>query len=90
MTPGTAVIVVYMDIGTNERGEYMNKNYLVSKMKLHGDRQEDLAKFIGISLQAFNAKLNETGGAEFTQSEIRKVKEKYNLTCEEVDAIFFA
>ena len=67
----------------------MNKNYLVSKMKLHGDRQEDLAKFIGISLQAFNAKLNETNGAEFTQSEIRKVKGKYNLTCEEVDAIFF-
>ena len=68
----------------------MNKNLFVSIMKLHGDRQEDVAKYIGISLQAFNAKLNETGGAEFTQSEIRKIKRKYNLTPEQVDAIFFA
>ena len=68
----------------------MNKNELVSKMKKHGDRNEDLAKYIGISPQRFSAKLNGTGGAEFTQGEICKVKEKYNLTSEEVDAIFFA
>ena len=68
----------------------MNKNELVSKMKKYGDRNEDLAKYIGISPQRFSAKLNETGGAEFTQSEIQKVKERYNLTSEEVDAIFFA
>lgn len=68
----------------------MNKNMLVSKMKLFGDTQEDLAKYIGISLQRFNAKLNETGGAEFTQGEIQKIKEKYNLTCEDLDDIFFA
>lgn len=68
----------------------MNKNELVSKMKKHGDRNEDLAKYIGVSPQRFSAKLNGTGGAEFTQGEIQKVKEKYNLTSEEVDAIFFA
>ena len=68
----------------------VNKNELVSKMKKHGDRNEDLAKYIGISPQRFSAKLNGTGGAEFTQGEICKVKEKYNLTSEEVDAIFFA
>jgi hypothetical protein len=68
----------------------MNKNMLVSKMKLHGDTQEDLAKWIGISVTRFNAKLNGTGGAEFTQSEILKIKERYNLTSEEVNAIFFA
>ncbi len=67
----------------------MNKNALVSKYKLHGDRQEDLAKYIGISVQRFNAKLNGTDGAEFTQGEIQKIKEKYNLTGEEVNAIFF-
>lgn len=67
----------------------MNKNELVSKMKKYGDRNEDLAKYIGISPQRFSAKLNETGGAEFTQSEIQKVKEKYNLTGEEVNDIFF-
>lgn len=68
----------------------MNKNELVSKMKKFGDNQADLAKHIGISLQRFNAKLNETDGAEFTQSEIQKVIEKYNLTSEEVHTIFFA
>jgi len=67
----------------------MHKNMLVSKMKLHGDTQTDLAEYIGISLQRFSAKLNSTGGAEFTQTEIQKIKEKYNLTSEEVDMIFF-
>ena len=67
----------------------MNKNKLVSKMKLFGDRNEDLAKAIGISQQRFSAKLNGTGGAEFTMSEIRIIKIRYNLTAEEVDDIFF-
>ena len=67
----------------------MNKNELVSVMKKHGDRNEDLAKYIEISPQRFSAKLNGSKGAEFTQSEIQKVKEKYNLTCEQVDQIFF-
>ena len=67
----------------------MNKNMLVSKMKLHGDRNEDLAKYIGVSPQRFSAKLNGKDGAEFTQGEIAKVKERYTLTGEEVDAIFF-
>ena len=67
----------------------MNKAKLESKMKLHGDNQSKLAKALGISLARFNAKLNETNGAQFTQGEIQKVKERYNLTGEEIDAIFF-
>lgn len=67
----------------------MNKALLESKMKLFGDRQEDLAEAIGISLARFNAKLNETNGAQFTQDEIKKIKARYHLTGEEVDAIFF-
>lgn len=67
----------------------MNKNMLVSKMKLHGDNVVDIAKAIGISPQRFSAKINETDGAEFTQGEIRRIKKRYNLTSEEVDAIFF-
>ena len=67
----------------------MKKNLLEAKMKLHNDNQSDLAASIGISLQTFNKKLNGTGGAEFTQGEIQKVKEKYNLTSQEVDEIFF-
>ncbi len=68
----------------------MQKNELISVMKKHGDRQEDLANYIGISPQRFSAKINGTGGADFTRNEIQKVKEKYNLTSEEMDAIFFA
>ena len=67
----------------------LNKNLLVSKMKLHGDTQEDLAKYIGLSTQRLNAKLNGTNGAEFSQSEIAKIKTRYNLTDEEVIQIFF-
>ena len=67
----------------------MKKNLLESKMKLHGDRQSDLADAIGISLQTFNKKLNGNDSAGFTQSEIKKIIERYNLTADEVMKIFF-
>ena len=73
-----------------EGGMRVNKNLLISKMKLFGDRQEDLANALGISLSRTNAKINETDGAEFTLSEMRIIKFRYHLTAEEVDAIFFA
>lgn len=68
----------------------LNKNMLVSKIKLFGDNNADLAECIGITPQRFSAKLNGTNGAEFTQGEIGKIKEKYNLTDEEVILIFFS
>ena len=58
-------------------------------MKWYGDRNEDLANYIGISPQRFSAKLNETDGAEFTQGEIKKIITKYHLTSDEVMEIFF-
>lgn len=67
----------------------MNKNLLKSKMVLHEDTGETLAKALGISGVSFSSKLNENG-SQFLQGEIRKIKERYNLTPEEVDAIFFA
>jgi hypothetical protein len=67
----------------------MNKNKLVSKMKWHGDRNEDLAEAIGISQSRFSAKLNSVDGAEFTMGEIRIIKDRYHLTAEELDEIFF-
>ena len=67
----------------------MNKNLLVSKMKLHGDTNADLATAIGISPQRFSAKQNEYQGAEFNQGEILKIRERYTLTDEEVVQIFF-
>lgn len=67
----------------------MNKNMFVSKMKLFGDTNAILAKGIGLSAQRLSAKINETGGAEFTLGEIQKIKNRYNLTKNEVDQIFF-
>lgn len=67
----------------------MNKPLLESKMKLKGDRQEDLANYLDISLSRLNAKINETGGAEFNQGEITQIKLRYDLTPDEVDQIFF-
>lgn len=68
----------------------VNKNMFVSKMKLFGDTQETLATALGISLSRLNAKINETDGAEFRQSEICFFRLRWHLTPEEVDQIFFA
>ena len=65
----------------------VKKNLLEAKMKIHGDIQNDLAEVIGISVAAFNYKLN--GKREFTTTEIQKIRERYNLTDEEVVEIFF-
>ena len=67
----------------------MNKNKLESVMKLHGDTGTSLSVYLGIARSTFSAKLNETNGAEFTQREIASIREKYNLTDEEVVNIFF-
>lgn len=66
----------------------MNKNLLKSVMALHGDKNKDLAILLEKSEQSISNKINERG-TEFTQGEIAKIKEKYNLTAEQVEAIFF-
>lgn len=67
----------------------MDINKLKSKMALNGDTGGDLAKYLQISRSTLSSKMNETNGAEFTQNEICKIKEKYLLTSVEVDEIFF-
>ena len=69
--------MVQMVVHVKKGGEVMNKNKFVSVMKLHGDTQESLAEAIGLSVQRMNAKINSTGGAEFTMSEIRAIKIRY-------------
>lgn len=68
----------------------MNKNLLRSIMALHSDNDTTLAEFLLISRSRFSAKINETNGAEFTKREITKIREKYELTGEQVIDIFFA
>ena len=68
----------------------MNKNLFRSKMVLFGDTNETLAAALCISAQRLSAKINTTGGAEFTQGEIHAIKVRYNLTLQELNDIFFA
>ena len=67
----------------------MNKELLRSIMVLHGDTNKDLAEFLKISEQSVSGKINENG-TEFKQGEIAKIRDKYNLSPEQVEAIFFA
>ncbi len=67
----------------------MDKNKLLGIMKTNGDRQEDLANAIGISRITLSAKLHNRNAATFTQPEILAIKRRYNLDCEDIDAIFF-
>lgn len=67
----------------------MNKIELEIMMKRHGDTQSILADAIGISRVRLNAKINETNGASFTQPEISAIKERYNLSDSDINAIFF-
>ena len=67
----------------------MGKNLLKGKIASFGEKQSILATITGLSLSRLNAKLNNYGGAEFTQTEIQTIKTHYKLTPDEVDAIFF-
>ena len=67
----------------------MDKTMFRSIMVLHGDTNEDLAKYLGITAQSVSAKINENG-TEFKQGEITKIKDRYSLSAEQVDAIFFS
>lgn len=65
----------------------MNKNMLLGVIKSNGDRQEDLAFAIGISLAALSSKIN--GKYDFKSSEISDIKARYGLTSDQLTAIFF-
>lgn len=67
----------------------LNKNLLLSKMALHGDKQKDLAEYLEISVPSVSARIVSRNGATFTPDEMMKIKVRYNLTDEEFFATFF-
>lgn len=71
----------------------MNSRLLKSYMALNGDTIRDLAEFLGISPQSVSYKINEKvinkDKIEFKQGEIAAIKERYNLSADQVEAIFF-
>ena len=68
----------------------MNTAKLKSVMVLQGDTNASLAQGLGICRRTLSYKMSEKRGSEFTQSEIVKIKERYALSVEEVERIFFA
>lgn len=83
---GFIIKVSYKD--TKYGGDEMNKALLRAEMIKHGDTQETLANAMGISLSRLNAKIN-SDNAEFRQTEIIFIKDRYNLSAADVDSIFF-
>lgn len=68
----------------------MNKDMLKGQIRSLGMTQGDVAEKIGVSLSRFNAKINETDGAEFSLGEVQALKGLLNLNSEQVDQIFFS
>lgn len=66
----------------------MNGNLLKGALRAAGLTQEEAARKIGISLSRFNAKANNSNGAEFTLEDIRGLKQVLRLSAAEVDEIF--
>lgn len=66
----------------------MNKDLLKGTIRSCGMTQEVVAAKIGISLSRFNAKINETNGAEFSLGEVKSMKRVLRLTPDQFDSIF--
>ena len=67
----------------------MNKDKLRSVMVLNGDTNKSLADALCITEQSLSNKINERR-TEFKQGEITVIKNRYNLSPEQVEAIFFS
>lgn len=66
----------------------MNSRLLKGIITINDGSQSVLAEAMGLSLSRLNAKINETN-AEFTQSEIAFIRDRYSLDKTQVSDIFF-
>lgn len=57
-------------------------------MVLNNDTNKSLAEFLNLSEQTVCNKINENG-TEFRQGEIAMIKDRYNLTADQIADIFF-
>ena len=67
----------------------MNKDMLKGQIRSMGMTQGDIAEKIGVSLSRFNAKINETDGAEFSLGEVQAMKDLLHLNSDQVNQIFY-
>lgn len=66
----------------------MNTKLFRSIMVLNNDTNKSLAEFLDLSEQTVCNKINENG-TEFRQGEIAMIKDRYNLTADQIADIFF-
>lgn len=67
----------------------MNKNMLKSVVAANGDNYSILADYLGITVSTLSKKVNEKCKAGFNQPEIMMIKNRYSLSADDVDTIFF-
>ena len=65
----------------------MNKQKFKSILALNGETQKSLAEYLKISETTLSLKIS--GRADFSRVEIKEIKEKFNLTANDLDEIFF-
>lgn len=65
----------------------INKAIMRSVMVRHSDTQEKLAEALNLQISGLNARIN--GKVDFRAREIAKIRDRYNLTSDEVMEIFF-
>lgn len=65
----------------------MNSNLLKATIVKNGDTQEKLAEAMGLQTSGLNLRIN--GKMEFRRNEINFIKQRYALSSEEIDSIFF-
>ncbi len=61
---------------------------LFETIREFGDTQSELARMLGITEATLSLKIN--GKAEFKQSEVKAIADRYDLTGEEIKSMFFA
>lgn len=61
---------------------------LKAAMEECNDNMTSLAEYLEITYQTLSKKIN--GHTDFTQTEIKKIKERYKLSALELDIIFFS
>ena len=65
----------------------MNSNLLRAEIVKNGDTQASLAQQMGLQVSALSMRIS--GKIEFRRNEILFIKNRYGLTAEETDRIFF-
>ena len=67
----------------------MNSTLFKAYLIQHNETQQSFAEKLGLSLSRLNAKINNTAGADFSQSEIFAIQQLWQLTAQEIQLIFF-